>query len=82
MLAKVLKHAKLLTRPDSSEAAKLVKSHEVANLAEGLKAAKRLTWPKATKSGVRWLTPAGTTPSRLARGCLFPSFFVKLQLHR
>ena len=44
MLAKVLKHAKLLTRPD----AKLVKSHEVANLAEGLKAAKQLTWPKAT----------------------------------
>ena len=43
MLAKVLKHAKLLTRPDSSEAAKLVKSHEVANLAKGLKAAKRLT---------------------------------------
>ena len=36
--AKVLKRAKLLTRPDSSEASNLVKS---------LKATKWQTWPKA-----------------------------------
>ena len=33
--------------------------YEVGNLSEGL------AW-----SGARWLTPAGTTPVRLARGCL------------
>ena len=43
-------------------------------IADGLIAAKRLIWPKALpRSGARWLTPAGTTPPRLARGCLFPS---------
>ena len=37
---------------------------EAANLAEGQ------PW-----SGAQWLTPAGTTPPWLVRGCLFPSFF-------
>ena len=34
---------------------------QAANLAEG-----------CARSGARWLTPAGTTLVRLARGCLLP----------
>ena len=37
---------------------------EAANLAKGL-----------ARLGARWLTPAGTTPVRIARGCLLPCFY-------